>query len=265
MLATIVAGIGIVACDFNSHTEPNLDYNKAEILGDEIYINESDLKAEGIDSLYINTGDTLLLTLTTRLLNAPDYQWNIQDDTIFEIVPFADDPLSFYAVAKADSGATTSFILTDPANEASKEMHVIVTSRWADPDLYIPLGAFNGHFYYISRTKVTWAEAKYNCELAGGYLPSIGSQEEQTFLFDSMMDQDMGATWIGIQYEPTDDGGFSLKKWINGDDLTYEYFRSKDGTGGYRALYFFAMTTSRSGIWSNYPVAQRFVHFLEME
>ena len=265
LLGAIVVSFGLVACDYGNHTEPDLNYNKAEILGNEIYINESDLKPHGLDSLYINEGDTLMLELTSRLLNTPVYQWEVQDGSVFEIVPVADDPRSFYAVAKADSGTTTSLVLNDPANEASKDLHVIVTKHWVDPDLYMSLGKFGGHYYYMSRTKVTWPEANFNCEVAGGYLPCISSQEENVFLHEARTALDIGGAWIGIRYIPTDDGGFSLKKWVNGDDLTYEYFASKDGTGGYLALYFFAMRTDLNGIWSNYPVAQRFNYFIEME
>ncbi len=265
ILFVAIVSFGIVACDFNSHTEPELNYNKAKILGDEIYINQSDDKPHGVDSLYINEGDTLLLKLTTRLLEDPEYQWTIEDNSVFEILPIADDPNSFYAVAKSDSGTTTSFTLKDNINEAEKEMQVVVTKFWADPDIFILLGRFGGHCYYISRSKITWPEANYNCDLAGGYLPCIATQEEHSFLFNAMMELDMGETWIGIRYEPTGDGGFTLLNWINGDGLTFEYFENKDGVDGFNARYFFAMLTTEGGLWNNYAVADRYNYFLELE
>lgn len=264
LLGAIIISVGIVTCDFNSHTEPEINIDNAEILGHEIYINESPEKPKGIDSLYINEGDTLKLDLTTGLLNTPNYIWNVENDNVLKIIQIPGEPLSFYAVALMDSGITTTLLLDDDANDAYKKLNVVVTKYWADPDYYKPIGEFGGHHYYLSLRSKTWPEAKYNCEVAAGYLACINSQEENIFLNEVQKSEGTENIWIGIRYALYG-SAYGLLYWVNGEEVTYDHFIDHNGPGKYAGRFYFAMATTANGIWINYPIAERFNYFLEIE
>lgn len=265
ILGMIIISIGFFACDFNSHTEPELNINQAEILGAVIYINKSNEKPIGIiDTLYINEGDTLKLDLTSRLLNDPEYMWDIKDDNVLKIISIPDDPLSFYAVALSDSGTATTMLLEDGSNEASKKLTIVVTKQWADPDYYKSIGKFGSHHYYISLRTTKWLEGKDLCEDAGGYLACINSDEENLFLNDQrIIEVDDGTVWIGLQYMPNSTGGFELNYWVNGDELIYKPHDLRGANSGRTA--YFAMINSNYGRWDAFNVSDDARYFLEIE
>jgi Lectin C-type domain len=265
ILGLIIIGIGFASCDFNSHTEPELNIYQAEIYGESIYINKSNEKPIGItDTLFINERDTFKLDLKTRLLNDPEYIWDIEDDNVLKIIPIPDDPLTFYAVALSDSGATTTLLLEDDPNEASKKLNVVITKQWADPDYYKSIGKFGGHHYYINQKTTKWLEAKDLCENAGGYLACINSVEENLFLNEQrIIEGDDGAVWIGLQYVPNSTGGFEVKYWVNGDELIYV---PHDLPGAnYGRTLFFGLIHSNYGRWNNFKVSDGFRYILEIE
>ena len=264
ILVAVFISVGFVACDFNSHTEPEINIDRREIAGHEIYINKSTEKPKGIDSLYINEGDTLKLNLTTMLLKTPDYSWKVDDSSIFKIIQVQEDPFSFYAVALADSGTATTLLLDDNANDAYKRLNVIVTKHWADPDYFKPLGTFEGHYYFISRQNIPWPDAKNNCEIAAGYLACINSAEENLFLNEAQKSEDVGNVWIGIRYALVG-SSYGLIYWVNGEEVKYDHFINHNGPGKDGGRFYFAMEISNNGIWINYPIANRFKYLLEME
>lgn len=265
IFGVIILSIGFAACDFNGHTEPELNINQAEILGEAIYINKSNEKPIGIvDTLYINEGDTIKLDLTSRLLNDPEYIWNVGDDNVLKIISIPNNPLSFYAVALSDSGETTTLLLEDDPNEANKKLNVVVTNQWADPDYYKSIGKFGGHHYFINLRTTKWLEAKDLCQNSGGYLACINSEEENLFLNEQRISEDDdGAVWIGLQYMPTSSGAFQAKHWVNGDSLIYIPHDLPDHNHG--STLFFAMIHSNYGRWSNNKVSASFRYFLELE
>ncbi len=264
LLGAVFISVGFVACDFNSHTEPEININRAEIAGQEIYINKSAEKPKGIDSLYINEGDTLKLNLTTMLLNTPDYSWNVEDGSALKIIPVPGDPFAFYAIAIADSGITTTLLLDDNANDAYKNLNVVVTKYWADPDYFKPLGIFDGHHYFLSLQTITWPDAKNNCEVAAGYLACIHSIEENMFHNEAQHVEDIDELWIGIKYTLVG-SSYGLLYWINGEKVTYDHFIDHNGPGKDSGRFYFAMNISNNGIWINYPIKYRFQYILELE
>lgn len=264
ILGVIIISIGFAACDFNGHTEPELNIDQAELLGEAIYINKSNEKPNGItDTLYINEGDTFKLNLTSKLLNVPEYVWDIEDDNVLKINPIPNNPRAFNAVALSDSGATTTLFLEDRPNEAKKKLNVVVVKQWADPVYYKSIGKFGGHHYYINRRITKWLEAKDLCENSGGWLVCINSEEENLFLNEQRINEgDDGAVWIGLQYVPTSTGAFQGKYWVNGDSLVFKPGDLGDPDDN---RLFFAQIHSNYGGWLNYRSSDAFRYFLEME
>ena len=265
ILGVIIISIGFTACDFNGHTEPELNIDQAGLLGEAIYINKSNEKPNGItDTLYINERDTFKLNLTSKLLNDPEYMWDIEDDNVIKIIPIPDDPLSFYAVSLSDSGAATTLLLEDAPNEANKKLNVVVTKQWADPDYYKSIGKFDGHHYYINPRATKWLEAKDLCENSGGYLVCINSEGENLFLNEQrIIEVDNGTVWIGLQYIPNSTGGFELNYWVNGDSLIYKPHDLRGANSGRTA--YFAMINSNYGRWDAFNVSDDARYILEIE
>jgi hypothetical protein len=76
---------------------------------------------------------------------------------------------------------------------------------------------FNGNLYeYIPDAK-TWSDAKVAAESLGGYLVSITSGEENSFLVSSFPAAVTGGAWLG-GFQPTGStepaGGWS---WVSGE------------------------------------------------
>jgi hypothetical protein len=89
---------------------------------------------------------------------------------------------------------------------------------------YTYVGAFNGHTYYKSVARQTWAEAKWEANNRGGYLATITSQAESDFVYNNGVkdlsvpvgDYNRGI-WIGLN-DAMMEGTFV---WENGEPVSY--------------------------------------------
>lgn len=78
----------------------------------------------------------------------------------------------------------------------------------------------NGHHYYIYDvdTVTDWDKAQEYCEARGGYLATITSAEEDTFLYSYITDQGYDSVMFGLSdREQTDDW-----KWVTGEAFSYQ-------------------------------------------
>jgi len=261
MLGAVVLILGITACDEDNSTGPEKTDGREE-LGKGILVNVTDTRPEGIDTLYINSGDTVQLTLSTILVNSPKYTWQSGDENLLQIKPEAGADSVAYAIAMGDSGMATSLKIIDSGNNAEKNVPVKIVKYWADPDLFEYLGSLHGHHYYISNNIRTWTQAKSICEEAGGHLVSINSPEENDLLDQGRIGiaEDI---WIGIKfYRENKDAKWKLDQWVTGEELDYENFRSKPGNPGIFMEIYFHMNAD--GKWENWH-ERNFNFFLEME
>lgn len=78
-------------------------------------------------------------------------------------------------------------------------------------------GWYNGNFYQVVDTSMTWTEAAAFCEMQGGHLVTITSQGEQAFIESLLMDDvcTKKQYWIGARF--MDDG----YQWITGEEFSY--------------------------------------------
>lgn len=99
--------------------------------------------------------------------------------------------------------------------------------------------AGNGHFYKgIVSPGISWDDARVAAEEAGGYLATIGSEEENTFVFDLINNSDfweVPAAWPLLQVGPWfggvgSDGGTQWE-WVTGEDWVYENWDVWEPTG----------------------------------
>jgi len=82
----------------------------------------------------------------------------------------------------------------------------------------VPSGAkqFNGHTYYVFKSKVSWSKAKAYCESKGGHLATITSAKENNFIYNLMQKLKVDDVYIG----GTKDSNGSWK-WITGEKFKY--------------------------------------------
>lgn len=83
----------------------------------------------------------------------------------------------------------------------------------------VPLDAFcyNGHRYTIFYSESGWENAKENCEILGGHLATVTSQDENDALFQYVKSQNLSDVFFGYTDEKTE----GVWEWVSGEISTY--------------------------------------------
>jgi hypothetical protein len=76
---------------------------------------------------------------------------------------------------------------------------------------------YNGHSYYRSTGTATWTTARSNCAAMGGYLVTITTAAEQSFIFNIWP-----SGWIGLTDEITE----GTWRWVTGETYSYKNWNS---------------------------------------
>jgi hypothetical protein len=76
---------------------------------------------------------------------------------------------------------------------------------------------YNGHSYYRSTGTATWTTARSNCVAMGGYLVTITTAAEQSFIFNIWP-----SGWIGLTDEVTE----GTWRWVTGETYSYKNWNS---------------------------------------
>ena len=76
---------------------------------------------------------------------------------------------------------------------------------------------YNGHSYYRSTGTANWTTAKSNCIAMGGYLVTVTTSGENSFLFNLWP-----SGWIGLTDEVTE----GTWKWVTGETFSYTNWNS---------------------------------------
>ncbi len=133
----------------------------------------------------------------------------------------------------------------------------------------------NGHYYLPvnSSESLSWSDAKVAAETLGGYLVSLRSESENTFVFELVQGDD--ANWAG---QPPDSSGYQRGPWIgarqqanstepeggwrweNGERFTFHAWRTKlvpdpqpnDFNGEEEVAHFMAFD-ERQPLWNDAP------------
>ena len=84
-------------------------------------------------------------------------------------------------------------------------------------DGFTYLGSLNDHCYYVSESQFLWQDARVNAIENGGYLATITSAEENTFLTGNV-------SWFGFTDEVTEDNFL----WITGEQVEYTNWNTNE-------------------------------------
>ena len=102
----------------------------------------------------------------------------------------------------------------------------------------------NGHYYEVVLVpeRISWTDAKSEAELKGGYLATIDSVEENTFVFslvtipacwtEGITGQSLGPWLGGFQPDgsPEPDGNW---QWVTGEPFTYTNWAPSEPSNGW--------------------------------
>ena len=244
------------ACRDINTVEPKVD---PEDRGQGIFINMTAERPVGIDTLFINEGDTLELVASSVLPGRPRFTWNSEDGNVLRILVSPDSQAIAFAIAIGQKGAATNFVLEDSANDAKKTIPVKVMKYWADPLYFSYMGELEGHHYYMSFQKMLWTQCRDFCEQAGGHIVTINSSVESDFLIDNR-DPYVENNWIGLTFLF---GNRGLNYWITGEELTYQNFPGGKPTdaGIFAENYFYMRGDGKWNKW--HEINYNFI--LEME
>lgn len=83
---------------------------------------------------------------------------------------------------------------------------------------------FNGHYYYIYNSDMAndWNNAQVYCEKKGGYLATITSREEDSFVYSYLIDSGYGSALFGL----SDQDELDNWKWVTGEAYSYQNWES---------------------------------------
>ena len=126
------------------------------------------------------------------------------------------------------SVAVTGNVLTNDTDvdNANAEFTVtaVSTGSTANPDLTgFSFNADNGHYYKFVSQSLDWTAAEQAAEVAGGYLATITSAQENAFIFNLTGGSD---AWLGGSDAATE----GVWEWVTGPEADTNFWNG--GTGG---------------------------------
>ncbi|MBL0317035.1 MAG: HYR domain-containing protein, partial [Flavobacteriales bacterium] len=123
------------------------------------------------------------------------------------------------------------------------------------------LGTNNGAAYYISNSTMTWSAANTAAQNAGGYLLSVNSAAENTYVLNAVTSSLGTFTqyWLGLN-DATTEGTFV---WSNGQSVTYSNWNGgqPDNAGGVED---YGQVWTAAGTWNDLPGTSNLRYVLEL-
>jgi hypothetical protein len=112
---------------------------------------------------------------------------------------------------------------------------------------------YNGHSYYRSTGSATWTTARANCAAMGGYLVTITSAAEQSFIFNIWP-----SGWIGLTDEVTE----GTWRWVTGETYSYKNWNSGEPNNAGNEDYVQFVSNGR---WNDLPNNVSLPYVLEFD
>lgn len=105
---------------------------------------------------------------------------------------------------------------------------------------------YNNHSYKVFNISTDWETAKAYCEMLGGHLVSITTQEEQFFI-ESLIDNEIrNSYWLGAER----DQNRMFTSWITGEPILYtkyDIYQPDQATGSEDCLVIYRLPNPRVG------------------
>ena len=154
------------------------------------------------------------------------------------------DKLKIYVFDNEETAGGTHFILGDLALSYER----IDPDDQTSGDLDDQLRYYNGHTYLVLNDSMTWAQADEYCELIGGHLATITSQEENDFIKYLTLNAGKAIYWLGGMEDQSTGEWF----WITGEKWDYTNWNVREPTGGQYYLTFLSDSANLIASWALY-------------
>ena len=88
----------------------------------------------------------------------------------------------------------------------------------AAPEVQPPTDSKMHHYQVFENGISSWTEAEQYCESLGGHLATISSEEENSYIYQLMLDSGYTSAYFGL----TDSESERTWRWVTGEPLTYQ-------------------------------------------
>ena len=123
---------------------------------------------------------------------------------------------------KAYDGPTNDAVIGTPGSSCSLDVrlkfHTVDATSFISSNTPT-VSTYNGHTYYFYSKKTTWHDAYEVAKKLGGYLVTINSSAEDSYVYNLANKKTF---WTGL----TDQGNEGTFKWINGESASYRNWAS---------------------------------------
>merc|ERR1711915_192949 len=123
------------------------------------------------------------------------------------------------------TSSSTSTSSSSTVSSITSTVQTSSTSIQPTTTMYLPSGCseedniFNGFCFILSSSKATWTDAEQECQQDGGHLVSVHSEEENTFLANSIVLWDnvwLGGVTEGQGWQWSDGTDWDWSSWASG-------------------------------------------------
>ncbi|HVX60946.1 MAG TPA: family 16 glycoside hydrolase, partial [Pirellulales bacterium] len=108
---------------------------------------------------------------------------------------------------------------------------------------------FNGRFYKVFPDKLTWDEARTQCNQMGGRLVVIKSQAENSFVTQLASEAKVDGVWLGA----TDRAKEGQWEWGDGASVQYNCWDTGQPNNMRRVEHYAVLLVRKAGKWWDYP------------
>ena len=179
----------------------------------EYYVETNPLISDELITYYYYVGFSDLLVLYNGLISL-DYSKTYETENTF-----SENDFTYYGYQELEDlyiDVVTvhmgSYSYESTVEDQDFGYEISILSYGPDEDDF----EYNGHYYRVFETQMSWADAEAFCEELGGHLVTITSQEENDAIMDLLSDHTTGSYIIGL-YRDTDE----FEIWVTGEKLEY--------------------------------------------
>lgn len=137
-----------------------------------------------------------------------------------------------FQVIDLNKDGNLDFVVLDTSNTVRYSLQENSLSNYCDAASEVEnCQEYNGHYYGITKSEMTWEEAKTLAESYNGHLVVVDDSDENLFLYNSIKSM-FGVSGLGPWIGYSDISSEGSWKWINDSTSTYTKWNSNEPNGG---------------------------------
>lgn len=112
---------------------------------------------------------------------------------------------------------------------------------------------FGGHHYKAFDTRLSWHEAKRECERMGGHLAFIETPQENAFVTRLAAQAKLNVVWLGAT-DSTEEGTWL---WDDEEAIRYTNWEQGQPNNVEKVEHYLVLLSQRNGMWWDYPAVPK--------